>query len=249
MRVGVAVTHDELVEVARSWLLKRQAPPKGSYSGGRAACSLVLTDMTSASRETPDAIGWAAGLSVLVECKVSVEDFRRDKYKAFRRNPEQGAGVLRYYMTPKGLLLVDQLPENWGLVEVNDVGKTRVARRSGVFQTDRCNEVDMLLSLIRRLKVEPGEHVAIRAYSMGSRRDAGPRATVTLNEDAWLANHPVTITACDEGGYFAEISELPGCMSQGETLEEVWENVMDAKRCWLEAARCPEPDSQRSAAP
>jgi antitoxin HicB len=42
---------------------------------------------------------------------------------------------------------------------------------------------------------------------------------------------------CGEGsGWLAEIPELPGCMSDGETPQEAVENVMDAIACWIEAA-------------
>jgi hypothetical protein len=176
-------THDELVEFARKWLLKRISPPKGQYSGGRQPCSVVITDMTSSARETPDAIGWAGwGHSVLVECKASIEDYKRDQYKSFRRHPEEGAGIARYYMAPKGVIPIETLPPHWGLVEVDEQGRTRIKRRSGVFKPDRRGEVEMLLSLLRRLKVKPGKHVSIRAYTMEN-SSKEPRATVTLVED------------------------------------------------------------------
>ncbi|HEX9817907.1 MAG TPA: type II toxin-antitoxin system HicB family antitoxin [Patescibacteria group bacterium] len=40
----------------------------------------------------------------------------------------------------------------------------------------------------------------------------------------------------DDGSYFAEIEELPGCFTQGETKQEVLEMIEDAKRAWLETA-------------
>ena len=40
----------------------------------------------------------------------------------------------------------------------------------------------------------------------------------------------------DEGGFVAFYPELPGCITCGETLEEVTENALDAKRVWFEAA-------------
>jgi predicted RNase H-like HicB family nuclease len=40
----------------------------------------------------------------------------------------------------------------------------------------------------------------------------------------------------DGGGWLAEVPELPGCMSDGETPQEAVENVMDAIACWIEAA-------------
>ena len=40
----------------------------------------------------------------------------------------------------------------------------------------------------------------------------------------------------DGGGYFAEIPDLPGCYSDGETPQEAYDNIQDAKKCWLEVA-------------
>ena len=42
--------------------------------------------------------------------------------------------------------------------------------------------------------------------------------------------------AADGGGWLAEVPELPGCMSDGETPQQAIENVMDAIACWIEAA-------------
>ena len=39
--------------------------------------------------------------------------------------------------------------------------------------------------------------------------------------------------AAEEGGYWAEVPTLPGCLTQGETLDEVVENLNDAIRGWL----------------
>jgi len=40
----------------------------------------------------------------------------------------------------------------------------------------------------------------------------------------------------DGGGWLAEVPELPGCMSDGETPQQAIENVMDAIGCWIEAS-------------
>jgi len=55
----------------------------------------------------------------------------------------------------------------------------------------------------------------------------------------------------DGGGYLAEVPELPGCMSDGETPQEALENVYDAIVCWMEAAEemgRPVPEPKRAAA-
>lgn len=39
-----------------------------------------------------------------------------------------------------------------------------------------------------------------------------------------------------DGSYFAEIEELPGCISEGDTEEEALKMIEDAKISWLEVA-------------
>jgi hypothetical protein len=176
-------THSQLVEIGRKWLLKpwRNA---SAPEGGHGACSVVITDMTSAAWETPDVFGWHGGFSVLLECKASRADFLADRKKYHRVHPEMGLGCQRYYVAPRGLISKDELPDKWGLVEIGDKGNTRVVQPSMIFDANVRAEVSILLSLLRRLKVKPGRHVAIRAYTSDS--DKEPRATVTLGSNADL---------------------------------------------------------------
>jgi predicted RNase H-like HicB family nuclease len=37
-----------------------------------------------------------------------------------------------------------------------------------------------------------------------------------------------------DGGYWARVAELPGCLTQGKTIDEVRTNVIDAIECYLE---------------
>jgi predicted RNase H-like HicB family nuclease len=37
------------------------------------------------------------------------------------------------------------------------------------------------------------------------------------------------------GGYYARVSELPGCWTQGETLKELRENLAEAVQGWIES--------------
>jgi len=46
----------------------------------------------------------------------------------------------------------------------------------------------------------------------------------------------VVLYPSNEGGYAAEIPELPGCISQGQSKEEALKMIEDAKICWLESA-------------
>lgn len=48
-------------------------------------------------------------------------------------------------------------------------------------------------------------------------------------------NIKVRIHEAEEGGFWAEVPALPGCVSQGETLDEVVANVREAIAGWLDA--------------
>lgn len=48
--------------------------------------------------------------------------------------------------------------------------------------------------------------------------------------------YKVVLYPAEEGGYAIEIPELPGCISQGQTLEEAYEMIQDAKRGWFDIA-------------
>jgi antitoxin HicB len=53
-------------------------------------------------------------------------------------------------------------------------------------------------------------------------------------------DYPFTIrhlTAEDGGGYLIEFPDLPGCMSDGESIEEAIKNGQDAVACWIDAAK------------
>lgn len=47
--------------------------------------------------------------------------------------------------------------------------------------------------------------------------------------------YPVTLEAAPEGGYFVQIKDLPGCYSQGETVEEAMHMIEEAKQLWMES--------------
>lgn len=99
------MTHSELVSRAVKWLRNSRG------------CLLVLSECRGMGQfeEMPDAIGWTwRGVSILIECKVSAEDFCRDFRKPFRRG-EWGMGSLRYYLTTKDVTL-PYFPRGWGLL-------------------------------------------------------------------------------------------------------------------------------------
>lgn len=141
-----ATSHKELVLLASRWLKYKQR------------CSLVLEEFVGGAQEIADAIGWrrAGRESVLVECKTSRSDFLSDQKKLWRNKhfSQDGLGQYRYYMAPAFLLKPDELPENWGLLEVFG-RKVVVSKESGDFGRDPgrlLNELSTLWSRIRRIE-------------------------------------------------------------------------------------------------
>jgi predicted RNase H-like HicB family nuclease len=48
--------------------------------------------------------------------------------------------------------------------------------------------------------------------------------------------YPFNVLADPDGGYVVEYPDLPGCITQAETLDEVVPMAEDARRLWLETA-------------
>ena len=54
------------------------------------------------------------------------------------------------------------------------------------------------------------------------------------------SDYPFTVRRLSDeegGGILIEYPDLPGCMSDGETIEEAVANGEDAVKCWLAAAK------------
>lgn len=51
-----------------------------------------------------------------------------------------------------------------------------------------------------------------------------------INRQDWR----IVIHEAEEGGYWGEVPAMPGCVSEGETLEECRANVMEAARGCLD---------------
>lgn len=48
--------------------------------------------------------------------------------------------------------------------------------------------------------------------------------------------YPVTIYPDPDSGYVAQIKDLPGCLTQGESIEEIIENINEVRELWIETA-------------
>jgi hypothetical protein len=115
-----------------------------------------LSEQACISGEMPDAIGWKrANHSVLVECKVTRADFLADRGKPFRAKPEQGVGSERFYLTPPGLVKVEELPVGWGLLELRRGRVEMVGASAKNLRTTKGfgYEMNLLLASLRRVEV------------------------------------------------------------------------------------------------
>ena len=57
-------------------------------------------------------------------------------------------------------------------------------------------------------------------------------------------NIKIVVHAADEGGYWAEAPALPGCVSQGDSMDEFMANIRHAIEGWFAAE---EPDLTETA--
>jgi hypothetical protein len=106
----MTVTHAQLVRAATLWL-RREA-------------RVVATELATATGETPDAVGWCTNKTIVVECKTSREDFRRNADKCHERSG-RAIGDERWFLVPEGLVRPGEVPDGWGLMEYRESGHAR----------------------------------------------------------------------------------------------------------------------------
>lgn len=90
--------------------------------------------------ERADAILFNSSASFLIETKISRSDFLADAKKEFRKSPDKGIGIYRYYACPAGLIKPDELPPKWGLIYVYE-GRKRAAMPAGYGAQIKTGEV------------------------------------------------------------------------------------------------------------
>src|ERR1700760_3008618 len=139
------VRHGVLVERSVEWLRREYR------------CGIILSEQYCATGEVPDAIGWKGQCrSVVVECKVSRADFLADAKKECRVRPELGLGSERLYMAPAGIILPNELPPSWGLLEYRRKEvhlAVKPARRDLRTPAGMMKEMNLLLASLRRVEV------------------------------------------------------------------------------------------------
>jgi hypothetical protein len=129
--------HNRLCHMAAKWLRSKKN------------CVFSVAEVVATSSEIPDAIGFKAWDTIIVEVKVSRADFLKDKAKRVRLNPSQGMGRLRYYLCPVGMIHPDEVPEKWGLLYTDEKRISEVKQAYFQDSAKDC-ELNMAVSVIRR---------------------------------------------------------------------------------------------------
>lgn len=158
---------DERTEVASSALLAEKSADEWTHKKMvRRMCAwlkmqristVIIAELHTNNSETPDVIAWRGGASILIECKVSRADFLADHKKWFRQREKDGMGDTRYIAAPKGLVKADEVPEGWGLYEVDKV--VRLTKEARHMTADKRRECIMLVSALRRLELSTAVYV------------------------------------------------------------------------------------------
>lgn len=194
-------THKELVMIAYKWCCKN------------ASCGVVFRELKTITSEIPDVLGFGSwGHSVLIECKASRSDFLSDKRKPFRNSEGRGMGRHRYYCCPAGLINIEDLPEGWGLVWVDDSGKAKLKYRPFVefktsddleykqqyrFAVNEEAERNLLYSVLRRLNLR-GRIEEIYKDINGDRSDGSSESDFSPAAGEFESPAPLTLNIFGE---------------------------------------------------
>jgi hypothetical protein len=159
-------THNQLVRRIAAWFKARHQS------------SIVMAEFVTSAQEIPDVLAMQSGAhSVLVECKVSRSDFLSDKDKFFRRQEEYGMGDKKYYAAPAGLIKPSELPEGWGLLEVEET-RTREIVKPQPKEGCKRRECLMLMSALRRLEISTAVFVIQEEKTEDARSEEVERANI-----------------------------------------------------------------------
>jgi hypothetical protein len=112
-------------------------------------CGVVISDVRSGG-ECPDVLGWYKRNSIMIECKTTASDLCDRKSKLFRKYPEMGVGVYRYYCIPKGLEIPNPF-RRWGVLEYENGGLTKTKPAEAQGKINSTHETLLLLNTLLKL--------------------------------------------------------------------------------------------------
>lgn len=92
---------------------------------------------------------------IAIEVKVTRADFRQETPR--KREPAEHSAHRCYYAAPVGIIPVEELPEGWGLIEVDEEGGSTIVRKAAAL-TPGCN-LDHLAAVLARKGSRAVEHL------------------------------------------------------------------------------------------
>ena len=143
-------THRQLEEVGAKWLSK---------SGYWWSCKRIAIEPTSPGSEHPDVIGFAYGVTHVIECKTTRDDFLRDFRKKWRQEGEKPMGSYRWWLCEEGLITQDDITEDVdGLLWITTGGAIQVikyATRRSEEERNISGELCVLYTLLGKEAIKP----------------------------------------------------------------------------------------------
>lgn len=136
------MTHDDLIQRGAKWLKNN---PTSALR-----MPIILTEFHSYASEIPDVIGFSHYKSIVIECKISLQDFKSDLKKPHRQLLNK-LGKLRYYLCPENIIPIDLVPEEWGLLYCTE-NRIKIVKEA-TWQNGleiRNEEYYILYSIVRR---------------------------------------------------------------------------------------------------
>ena len=112
---------------------------------------------------------------------------------------------------------------------------------SSEYQTDIYGDATTLTEISQRLT--PGTRTTIRwstnyhEYYISIDAQEFERWSATRVYTDPATGYHIELIHTDEGYYFARVTELDGCMSDGDTEAEARANILEAMEVWLEIER------------
>ena len=147
MNKKINVSHKELVDAGATWLNKKA--PNVFYK-----CQFVCKEMKClGTNEIPDIIGLRPTGSILIEVKISIADFRKDRNKKGRDKNIPQLGKRKLYLAPKGLIETRMLPDSWGLLEWNG-NEIELTKHSSEFVESK-ESLNFIYHSILRRSIKP----------------------------------------------------------------------------------------------
>ena len=117
------------------------------------AIKYIAVEIVTQGMECTDVYGTTGWDSTIIEVKTSRADFKKDAKKKSRLEQfkKYSVGNYRYYLAPKGIINVNEIGENWGLLEWDIVTDTiSMIKKAEYRECNNMGDLTILCSIMRR---------------------------------------------------------------------------------------------------